>query len=609
MDLYITAGIIILGIFLFIKEYFTIDTTSFLIMVSFIVTGVLTPEEGFSGFIHPATIILGCLFVLSAAILKTNILDSLSDRIVKIAKRNKMSALVVFCTVTAFFSAFVSDAATIAIMIPLATYVSKEADIKISKLLIPISFAACFGGSITLIGTSSNILVSAYVQDKGMDGFSMFEFSIPGLILLSIGFAYIFFIQPYLLPRKRGGSSDSLTETAEKYFTEIKIREDSEDIGCKVNETRLKSKYDVNILNIKRGDEIFNKISSNLTIKEGDILRVLITSKHLIDIKSDEDYEIDWGRNFKFEDGIQEDEEVSESDDESKEQETLIEKKKIFEVMVPYGSKLNSKSFENLNLLTNYNVSILAIRHRGDTVMDDLDDFKLKEGDMLLLFGTEQSVQNLKTENMITVASKYDKQKTDTTKAIIAIAIFLGVILSAALDFTSILMSGLVGALLVIITSVLKPSEAYEAINWKVIFMIAGVLSMSMALEKTGGSDVISNFIFTYFGNFSPYLVLSLFFLATSLMTNVISNRATAALMTPIAISLAGMLEVDVKPLLVAIIFACAHTFMTPLSNPTNAMVYSPGNYKFVDFIKAGAPLNFIIWIAASFLIPLFFPF
>lgn len=586
MTLYLTFGIIAIGIILFVKEYFTIDTTSIIIMSLFIVSGVLNPEEGFSGFNHPATITIGCMFVISAAIFKSGLIDGLSNRIIRIAKINYLFALMVFCFSSALFSAFINDTAVVAIMIPMALVVCRETDIPPSRLLIPISFSALFGGTCTIIGTSTNILVTSYSKKAGIEPFGMFEFSIAALCLLVIGMVYMFVVGPILLP-KRKGNNDLLKKEAEKYMTELILKEGNPDINQQLNKAKLIQDYHAQILTIKRKHLQVYEINEDTFLRKDDTLKILIDPENLAKLKSKKTY------------ALTDDEEFL---DESKE-------KKVFEVMVPYGSGLAGRSLRELNFRNIYYASVLAIRHRKATITKDVSSILLKEGDMLLLFSSEKSMNALTAEKMVVTLSEYQGRKLNLKKAIPALLILIGVIVSAALNLTSILISALVGALLIVTTTILKPKEAYEAIEWKVVFMLAGVLSMGKALEKTGGSDLISDFFYSGFGNMDPRITLSLIFLITFLATNILSSKATAALMAPIVISLASEMSVNPKPFLIAVMFACSLTFMTPVSYPTNTMVYAPGNYKFNDYLKIGTPLNFIIWIAASFFIPLFFPF
>lgn len=596
MELYITIGIIAIGVFLFVRDYFTIDTTSLLIMTMFIVTSVLSPEEAFSGFIHPATMTLGCMFVISSAIIKTGIIDGFSTHIIKLAKISYTVALLVLCGVTALFSAFINDSAVVAIMIPLALLVCKETGINPSKLLIPISFSACIGGSTTTIGTGTNILISSYALKSGLEGFGMFEFTKAALVLAGIGFAYLFLVAPWLLPKRKNNDGEILVREAEKYSTEITLQVNCPDINRTIASSKLAKDFCVQVLKVTRETEHINDFTSDFEFKEHDVLKILISPNNLLNLKHTKGYSINGDVVLR-----------ASIETEKTKQESNI--KHVYEVLIPVGSELAGKSLKELHFRKVYRSSVLAIRHRNETILENLNQIKIREGDMLLIYASEQELSKLTSQSLAFVLSDYKKTHINYKKAIPALLIAIGVVTAAALNLTSIIMSGMVGCLLLVTTSILKPQEAYQAINWKVIFMIAGVLSMGMALEKTGGSDTISEMIFNAMGGLDPRVILSLIFLVTFLSTNILSGKATAALMTPIVISLAAVLQVSERPFLVAVMFACAFTFMSPVCNPTNAMVYTPGNYKFNDYLKVGTPLNIIIWIAASLTIPLFFPF
>lgn len=586
MTLYLTFAIIAIGIILFIKDYFTIDTTSIIIMSLFIVSGVLNPEEGFAGFNHPATITLGCMFVISAAIFKSGLIDGLSSKIIRVAKINYLFALIIFCLSAAVFSAFINDTAVVALLIPMALLVCRETDIQPSRLLIPISFSALFGGTCTLIGTSTNILVSSYAKKSGLEPLGMFEFSLPALCLFTIGMAYLLIASPLLLP-KRKSTKNSLKKQAEKYIAEIELVENNPDIDKKIGNSSLNQDFSAQVLMLKRKHHRVYEINEETILRKDDVLKVMINPQHLAKLKQNATYKLDGDEQLIHDDAD----------------------KKIYEVMIPYGSSLSGKSLQQLNFRNIYYASVLAIRHRKEMITREVSKIILREGDMLLLYTSDESLQKLVSKKLVVTLSKYKAKKFNLKKAIPTLLILIGVILAAALNITSILISALVGALLIVTTTILKPKEAYEAIEWKVIFMMAGVLSMGAALEKTGGSDLISELIYDSMGSFDPRITLSLIFLVTFLSTNVLSSKAAAALMTPIVISLAAAMQVNSKPFLIAVMFACSLTFMTPVSYPTNTMVYAPGNYKFKDYLKIGTPLNFIIWVAASFIIPLFFPF
>lgn len=585
-DLIITIVIICIGIVLFIKDYFSIDTTSILIMALFIVAGVLSPSEGFSGFNHPATLTLGCMFVVSAGVFNSGILDGLSQRIIKLAKIHYSVALITFCLIAGMFSAFVNDSAVVALLLPIALTVCRETKIAPGMLLIPISFSALFGGTCTLIGTSTNILVSSYAEEYGLEGFGMFEFSLAALCLAAIGFVYIFFVLPLLLPKAKK-EQDVLTKEAEKYITELVVEEGCPDIKKPLYKSKLVNDHNVQVLAILREGSLKNNIGPETFILEGDVMKVMMPPRTLNSIRDLKGYRIKGNKQMG----------------------EVESEKHIYEVIVPFGSRLTEGSLRTLNFRRQYNCSVLAIRQRGEILYEKLPDVKLMEGDMLLILGTEADMEVLVSQNLVVTLSEHKQGKTDYKKAIPALIIAVGVVLAASLNLTSILISSMVGALLLVATSTLKPKEAYEAVEWKVIFMMAGVLSMGTALEKTGGAEKIAAFIQQTLGSYDAQITLSILYLITFLSTNVLSSKATAALMSPIVISLAAAMGVSERPFLVAVMFACSLTFMTPVSYPTNTMVYAPGNYRFNDFLRVGTPLNIIIWIAATFVIPYFFPF
>ena len=586
MDLYITIGIIGIGIFLFIKDVFSIDTTSILIMALFIVSGVLNPEEGFSGFNHPATITLGCMFVVSGAIFRSGLIDGLSSHIIRVAKIHFMFALIVFCFISALFSAFVNDSAVVAILIPIALSVCRDTGIAPSRLLIPISFAALFGGTCTLIGTSTNILVSSIAQKNGYTPFGMFEFSLAALCLLVIGFVYLILVAPFLLPKRK--NENEKISTPEQYIAEVVLLKGNHNINKTVVAADISQKYAANIVAIIRNGDAISTFDSDTVLEENDRLKIIIGPNRLSLLKSDRTY------------AISGDKQVDNQD---------FTHQHMYETLIPAGSSLAGTTLKEVSFRNVYSCTVLAIRQRNEMVENNISEVTLKEGDLLMIYGSEDEIRELVDTKLIIVLSEHQERKVNYKKAIPALLIAVGVVTAAALGITSILISSMVGCLLLVTTTIIKPKEAYDAIEWKVIFMLAGVLSMGTALEKTGGAELISEFAFSNLGDLDPRITLSLIFLITFLSTNVLSSKATAALMVPIVLSLATTMEISEKPFLIAVMFACSLTFMTPVSYPTNTMVYAPGNYKFNDYLKVGTPLNIIIWIAASFIIPLFFPF
>jgi len=588
LEFYLTFAIIGVGIFLFVREVFRIDTTSILIMAMFIVSGVLSPEEGFSGFNHPATITLGCMFVVSAGIFKSGIIDGLALSVIRLAKLQPNLALILLCSVTVVLSAFINDSAVVAVMIPVGLNVCRQTGISPSKIMMPLSFAALFGGTCTLIGTSTNILVSSFAAKSGLGNFGMFEFSLPALCLLVVGMAYLFIVGPWMLP-KRISTEKQIIRDSEKYICEVELLSGNKDIHQNIIKSRLTTSYNANILSITRDKMNLQPFDRHTVLREGDVIKIMITPDQLALLRAEkhnrikgENQTLDLGNSASV---------------------------RLSELFIPTGSTLSGKTLKEENFRNVYSASVIAIRHRDETITQNLSDLRLREGDMVLVYGKNEDIDRIVEDKLMVVVSDYNHQPINYRKAIPAMLIAIGVVITATLGIAPILISGMIGALLLVTTSILSPREAYEAIEWKVIFMVAGVLSMGTALEKTGGAEMISNLIFKSFGSFSPNITLSLIFLTTLLSTNILSSKATVALMSPIVITLAAQMNVSYKPLLIAVMFACSLTFMTPMSYTTNTMVYAAGNYRFMDYIKFGTPLNLLIWLVASFVIPWFFPF
>lgn len=586
--LYVTIAIICFGIFLFVKEYFSIDTTSILIMALFIVSGVLSPEEGFSGFNHPATLTLGCMFVVSAAVFKTGMIDGLGQKIVKLARIHYIIALIIFCITSAALSAFINDSAVVALLIPMTLSVCNQTKISPSKLLIPISFSALFGGTCTLIGTSTNILVSSYAEKNGLAGFGMFEFSKAAICLLIIGLLYLFIIAPFLLPNRRSTEARDTVQKAEEYIAEIILLTKNKDAGKSIAKSSLMRDLNLQIIFLKRDNDIFENPSTETILHEHDVLKIASDPISLQALQKNPTIAFTGEKDAGTADK---------------------RGHKIYEVMIPYGSSIANRSLKQQNFIHQYHTTVIAIRRRNETITDKITHVVLREGDMLLLYTDDKSIQQLTQAGHVISFSTYTHKKTDYKKGIPALLIAIGVVAAASLGITSILISAMIGCVLLVTTSVIKPKEAYDAIEWKVIFMMAGVLSMGKALEKTGGADLISDYLIQAVGSLDPKWILGIIYLTAVLATNILSSKATAALLAPIVISIAQSLQLNEKPFLIAVMFACSLTFMSPVSYPTNTMVYSPGNYQFKDYLKVGTPLNIIIWLAACFVIPYFFPF
>ncbi|MCC9165353.1 SLC13 family permease [Pontibacter harenae] len=591
LEIWLVLTIIGIAVALFVSEKLQIDTVAMLTMVLFMATGVLTPAEGLAGFSNPATITVAAMFIISTAIFKSGALNSISTMLTRVGRKNYLFCLLSLMLIAGGLSAFINDTAVVALLMPVVIQVSQETKISPSKLLIPLSFGALMGGVCTLIGTSTNILVSGIVQAHGEESLKMFEFAPLGIVFLLSGVAYIFFIGRHLLPNRK--LSKDLTEDFKmgKYLTEIILLPDSSSVGSSIIDSSLVQNLDIEVLQVTRDQGKVLKAYPSMVLHANDVLKVRCDVEKLKKLKAEKGIELKSERKIR-------------------EKDLYLSHTKLFEAIIPPNSYIEGKSLKELNFRAyNYGASVLAIRHRDEILHEKLTHVKLSPGDVLLIAADAYQAEKLRMNEDILLISETERSSYDYSKIIPVLLISTGVILTAAIGLVSIVVSALVGVMLLLLFRCIRVDEIYKAIDWKVVIMLAGVLSMGAALDKTGASRLLSGFMVEGIGKYGPHALLSAFFFITFMATNFMSNNATAALLAPIAIVAAEQMGVSVKPFLMAVTYAASLSFMTPMGYQTNTMIYGPGNYRFSDFLKVGTPLNLLFWLIASLLIPFFFPF
>jgi di/tricarboxylate transporter len=583
--------IIGVAIVLFFTEKFTIDTVSIGVMSAFLLTGILDVEEGLSGFSNSATVTVGSMFVISAAIFNTGMLDSFTHKLGKEAKNGSTYLILTIMLSAGFLSAFISDTAVVALLMPAVIRLHKTHQIPPSKLLMPLSFGALMGGVCTLLGTSTNILVSGIVEKAGLPAIGIFEMSLMGIVFFATGLVYMLTIGQWLTPKRdpKTGLADSID--LGNYITEFVILENFEQLDEPIFKQNVFSKLQMEPLQIIRSDGRKIRVYPNTSIQEGDLIRISCEKESLEKIKSTV--------------GIQ-----LKADLKWNEENVFREEEHLYEALVTPNSFLINNSIKSLNFRKIFDqVLVIGIRQRSGLLNALISKTKLNPGDILLLKATEDSIQNVENSEDLLLISESKSRSINKTKSILTLVVLVTVIGLSTLGILPIVVSAVSGAIVLIMLRALTAEQAYKAIDWKVILMLAGVLSMGMALEKTGGSELIGNSIVNSLGQFGPRVVMSALFFITFMMTNVMSNNATAALLAPIAISIAVALNVEPRPMIMAVTFAASLSFMTPMGYQTNTMIYTPGNYRFRDYLKIGTPLNLLLWIVATFAIPYFFPF
>lgn len=588
----ITLIIIGVAVFLFATDLLPIDLVAILIMLSLILTGSITAEEGVAGFSNKATITVAFMFVLSEALLKTGALQVLAQRLSKLFKRNFNLGLLLMMLLIAFISAFINNTPVVAVFIPVVIQIAHRAGLSPAKMLIPLSFASIFGGMCTLIGTSTNILVSGIAEKEGEAAIDLFAMTKMGVILLVIGILYMLFFGKKLLPNRASQNLKQKFNTR-SYITEIELLKDSSSVNQAIMFSELVKDLELDVMEVRRSQNQYIQPAGDFILKAGDILKVRCN--------------VDKIKALKDQAKILVSTPIKIGDDDLKGKESTL-----VEMVISAESELHNKTLKELDFRRRFRAIPLAIQHRESISNDGIYDVKLRSGDIILAEVKSHYVSELKrmerepnpsfvllSEELIT---DFDKPKF--TKVLGLILLMIGL---AAFNIIDIMVGAISCVVLLVLIKVLNMKEVYKAVNWKIIFLLAGTLSLGTAMVNTGLDMYIAKFITQNLGNWGPFAVISGLYLITSLLTEMMSNNASAALMAPIAIATAHGLEMDTLPFLITIMFAASATFMTPVGYQTNAMVFSAGKYTFRDFFKVGVGLNLLFWLAATVLIPLLY--
>ncbi len=582
MSIVVTLSVVVIALLLFIVEKFPADITALGVMVALVLLKQVTPQEGIEGFSNPATITVMAMFILSAGVARTGVLQQASTWLIRWGGKGLNRQILALGLIVGPMSGLVNNTAVVSVFLPIVEDFCQQNKVSPSKLLMPLSFATILGGMITVVGTSTSVLASGLAVELGFEEFSLFQFTQLGIITFTVGLAYLALVTPLLMPNRQTDSSGLSQKYGMKdYVSEVVITPRSSLVGKTLRGSQLQRRFDVDVLEIIRNNSHFPQPLADKTLAVGDILLARGGKQDLLKIRESEGLEIlpdvqfgqkSWQGSFGEEEGIA-------------------------EALVIANSNLVGSTLKDLRFRQRYNVTVLAIRRGQELVRDRMGKLPLRFGDLLLVQGPKQSMVGLQTSKDLLLLEQRDLETLRSDKAFIALFIGLAVVVVAAVTDYPILVSALAGVVAMVLTGCLKPGELYQAVRWDVIFLLACLIPLGTAMQNSGATAWIANQLIFLGGNLSQYWMLTAIYILTVILTAVLSNNASVILLLPISVQVANAIGINPLTAIFVVTFAASNSFMTPIGYQTNTMVYGAGGYRFLDFLKVGGPLSLIMTI------------
>lgn len=618
LEMWLVLGILVTAIIFFITEWLRVDVVALGVLLALMVTGVLTTGEALAGFSSTAVLTIAALFVVGGAVLHTGLAGAIGRRILTIAGDSEWRLVLVIMGAVTLLSGFMSDTGTVAVLLPAIISLSVNTKISPAKLLIPLAFGSLLGGAMTLIGTPPNIIVSDVLRDAGYEPFFFFSYTPMGLVLAAIGITFMIFIGRRLLPDRHVSVEKQVVATPKEIvdayrlpenLLRLRVRRGSELIGRTVFESGLREQFGVTVLKIMRPPDLWELAESEgihtelkdtpiipdaeATIERNDVLVVQG------EVTAVNQAAIHWN--------------LAVQPAKPKDAKALLSREVgVAELLLPPRSSLLGKTLAEVRFGTTYRLTVLAISRPGDGHNLDLKNTRLQFGDTLVVQGRWHDISRLRDFRRDFVVMGEPESEVDRpprSKARWAALIMAGMLVLMVGEFVPLVTASLVAALLIVLTGCLTMDKAYDAIDWRSIVLIAGMLPMSTALEKVGLVNLIANGFVDTLGGIGPLAVMIGLFLLTSIFTQVLSNTATTVVIAPIALAAAQTLDIQPQAFLMAVAIAASMAFASPVASPANTLVMGAGNYRFGDYVKVGVPLILLMLVAVALLLPLIFPF
>lgn len=595
LEIVLTLAVTLLALGLFVWRRVRLDAAALIVLALLVVLGLVTPQESVSGFSNPATVTVALMLALSAGLLRTGFVDLIGSRIARLAGESELRLLLLMMAVVVPLSAFINNTAAVAILIPMIVGLSRSMEAPPSRFLLHLSYSGMLGGTLTLIGTSTNLLVAGLIVDLGLPQLELFSITPPALIVVGIGMAYLLTVGRWLAPDRE--SAAELVEMYElhEYLTAVLVREESDLVGRTLGEEDFCDDEGLRVVRIERDGSAVARPEEDTVIEPEDLLLVKGSVHDIARLRDHEAVEISGARRESgAAEAVQHEEEYP---------------RILAEVMVTPASAAVERTLGSLDLRERHGIGALALLRHGQPVREPIGEVRLQGGDLLLVQGERENLRALHETGNFALIQAVDLPEKRREKLKVALPILIGVVLLPALDLMPIMVSALLGVVAMLVTGCLRGNEVYEDMDWMVVILLGAVLPLGIAMQNTGTASFLAAGVLGLTRPLGPHGVLAAFFLLTTTLTGVISNNAAAVVLVPIAVAAAQPLGLSPMPFVVAVMFGASNAFMTPVGYQTNTFVYGPGGYRFSDFVRVGTPLALITAAAATFAIPLFFPF
>jgi len=589
LDIALTLLIILAALVLFATEKLRVDVVAMLVLISVGVLGLIPQEELFSGFSNSAVITVWAVYMVSGGLFKTGVADSMGRAILRVAGNRETSLIAIIMLTVGLISAFMNNVGAVAMLLPAVVGISRQTKVPVSKLLIPLAFASLLGGKMTLIGTPANILAAGILAERGLPTFGFFEFTPMGVVVLTTGILYMVLIGRRLLPLREGAHGKEDIQQLRDYVTEVRVSPVSPLNGKTLFESRLGKEYDLTVLAIQRENGDQPVLHRDTQIRSKDLLVVESSASDLMAASQSLGLTIEVDHKLDID---------------------LLEPGdvQVIEATLAPNSHIVGLSLQEVRFRDRYGFTALAISRAGEVITQRLRDIPLQFGDALLLQGPQHRLAGLQEGDNFLVLEPVELEQFRLHKAPIAVGALLLAIGLAIFAGMEISLAMVIAAMIMILTGALTIEEAYESVDWRTVFLVAGMLPLGLAMEDTGTARFLADLVLGAFGPYGPVAALAGIYLLAAIITQPMSNAAAIVLITPIALDTAFGLGANYKTFTMAVVIGAATSFLSPVGHKANVLVFGPGGYKFTDYARVGALLTIILLIVSMIFLPIFWP-